>query len=106
MFVLDFLCVHPFNDGNGRLSRLLTLLLLYRSGYIVGKYISIEKLIEQTKEIYYESLQLSSAGWHENKNDYEPFVKYMLGVIVAAYREFSIMSKSADYTGNVKARQS
>ena len=82
MFVLDFLCVHPFNDGNGRLSRLLTLLLLYRSGYIVGKYISIEKLIEQTKEIYYESLQLSSAGWHENKNDYEPFVKYMLGVIV------------------------
>lgn len=89
MFVLDFLCVHPFNDGNGRLSRLLTLLLLYRSGYIAGKYISIEKLIEQTKEIYYESLQLSSAGWHENKNDYEPFVKYMLGVIVAAYREFS-----------------
>lgn len=89
MFVLDFLCVHPFNDGNGRLSRLLTLLLLYRSGYIVGKYISIEKLIEQTKEIYYESLQLSSEGWHDNKNDYEPFVKYMLGVIVAAYREFS-----------------
>lgn len=89
MFVLDFLCVHPFNDGNGRISRLLTLLLLYRSGYIVGKYISIEKLIEQTKEIYYESLQLSSEGWHDNKNDYEPFVKYMLGVIVAAYREFS-----------------
>lgn len=89
MFVLDFLCVHPFNDGNGRISILLTLLLLYRSGYIVGKYISIEKLIEQTKEIYYESLQLSSAGWHENKNDYEPFVKYMLGVIVAAYRDFS-----------------
>ena len=89
MFVLDFLCVHPFNDGNGRLSRLLTLLLLYRSGYIVGKYISIEKLIEQTKEIYYESLQLSSEGWHDNKNDYEPFVKYMLGVIIAAYREFS-----------------
>lgn len=89
MFVLDFLCVHSFNDGNGRISRLLTLLLLYRSGYIVGKYISIEKLIEQTKEIYYESLQLSSAGWHENKNDYEPFVKYMLGVIVAAYRDFS-----------------
>lgn len=89
MFVLDFLCVHPFNDGNGRISRLLTLLLLYRSGYIVGKYISIEKLIEQTKEIYYESLQLSSAGWHENKNDYESFVKYMLGVIVAAYRDFS-----------------
>ena len=98
MFVLDFLCVHPFNDGNGRISRLLTLLLLYRSGYIVGKYISIEKLIEQTKEIYYESLQLSSAGWHENKNDYEPFVKYMLGVIVAAYRDFSSRVSPVSYT--------
>ena len=89
MFVLDFLCVHPFNDGNGRMSRLLTLLLLYRAGYIVGKYISIEKLIENTKEAYYDCLQLSSAKWHENENDYEPFVKYMLGIIVAAYRDFS-----------------
>lgn len=89
MFVLDFLCIHPFNDGNGRMSRLLTLLLLYRAGYIVGKYISIEKLIENTKELYYECLQLSSTKWHENENDYEPFVKYMLGIIVAAYRDFS-----------------
>lgn len=89
MFILDFLCIHPFNDGNGRMSRLLTLLLLYRSGYIVGKYISIEKVIEQSKETYYETLQQSSAGWHENQNDYTPFVRYMLGVIVAAYREFS-----------------
>lgn len=89
MFVLDFLCIHPFNDGNGRMSRLLTLLLLYRSGYIVGKYISIEKVIEQSKETYYESLQQSSAGWHENDNDYAPFVRYLLGTIVAAYREFS-----------------
>lgn len=89
MFVLDFLCIHPFIDGNGRMSRLLTLLLLYRSGYIVGKYISIEKLIETTKENYYESLKMSSAGWHENENDYEPFTKYMLGVILAAYREFA-----------------
>ncbi len=89
MFVLDFLCIHPFNDGNGRMSRLLTLLLLYRSGYIVGKYISIEKLIEHSKENYYASLQASSFLWHENQNDYEPFVKYMLGVILAAYREFS-----------------
>ncbi len=89
MFVLDFLCVHPFNDGNGRMSRLLTLLLLYRAGYIVGKYISIERLIEKTKDSYYECLQLSSVNWHENQNDYEPFVKYMLGVVVAAYREFS-----------------
>ena len=89
MFVLDFLCIHPFNDGNGRMSRLLTLLLLYRAGYIVGKYISIEKLIETTKDSYYECLQLSSLKWHEEENDYEPFVKYMLGVVVAAYREFS-----------------
>ncbi len=88
MFVLDFLCIHPFSDGNGRISRLLTLLLLYRSGCIVGKYISLEKIIEQTKETYYEVLQASSVGWHESKNDYAPFVKYMLGIIVAAYREF------------------
>lgn len=89
MFVLDFLCIHPFRDGNGRMSRLLTLLLLYRSGYIVGKYVSIEKLIETTKESYYNCLQQSSIGWHENENDYEPFVMYMLGIIVAAYRDFS-----------------
>lgn len=89
MFILDFLCIHPFNDGNGRMSRLLTLLPLYRSGYIVGKYISIEKVIEQSKETYYETLQQSSVGWHENQNDYAPFVRYMLGVIVAAYRDFS-----------------
>lgn len=89
MFILDFLCIHPFNDGNGRMSRLLTLLLLYRAGYIVGKYISIEKMIEQTKETYYEALQNSSSYWHEDKNDYIPFVQYTLGVVVAAYREFS-----------------
>ena len=89
MFVLDFLCIHPFNDGNGRMSRLITLLLLYRAGYIVGKYISIEKMIEQTKDTYYEALQRSSAGWHEEENDYSPFVCYMLGIVVAAYREFS-----------------
>ncbi len=94
MFVLDFLCIHPFNDGNGRMSRLLTLLLLYRAGYIVGKYISIERLIEQSKETYYEALQSSSAEWHEGRNDYIPFVQYTLGVIVAAYREFSSRVKS------------
>ena len=89
MFILDFLCIHPFSDGNGRMSRLLTLLLLYRAGYIVGKYISIEKIIEQTKETYYEALESSSANWHEGTNDYIPFVQYTLGVVVAAYREFS-----------------
>ena len=88
IFILDFLCIHPFNDGNGRMSRLLTLLLLYRSGYIVGKYISIEKLISDTKETYYEALQASSYNWHEGTNDYAPFVTYMLGVLVAAYRDF------------------
>lgn len=89
MFVLDFLCIHPFNDGNGRMSRLLTLLLLYRSGYIVGKYISIEKMIEASKETYYEALQTSSTNWHNGINDYESFAGYILGVIVAAYKEFS-----------------
>ena len=89
MFILDFLCIHPFNDGNGRMSRLLTLLLLYRAGYIVGKYISIEKVIETSKDTYYEALQSSSQGWHEEENDYAPFVRYMLGVILSAYRDFS-----------------
>ena len=89
IFVLDFLCIHPFNDGNGRMSRLLTLLLLYRAGYIVGKYISIEMLIEKTKDTYYDALQASSVGWHEGKNDYMPFVCYTLGVIKNAYKTFS-----------------
>lgn len=89
MFILDFLCIHPFNDGNGRMSRLLTLLLLYRAGYIVGKYISIEKVIETSKDTYYEALQSSSQGWHEEENDYAHFVRYMLGVILSAYRDFS-----------------
>lgn len=88
MFIIDFLCIHPFRDGNGRMSRLLTLLLLYQSGYIVGKYISIEKLIEKSKDLYYDALAESSINWHEENNDYAPFVKYILGVVVAAYREF------------------
>lgn len=89
IFILDFLCVHPFSDGNGRMSRLLTLLLLYRAGYFVGKYISIEKLIADSKETYYEALQASSYDWHEAKNDYVPFVRYLLGVVAAAYRDFT-----------------
>lgn len=88
MFILDFLCIHPFRDGNGRMSRLWTLLLLYQADYFVGRYISIEKLIEQSKDSYYEALAESSIDWHEEKNDYAPFVEYLLGVIAAAYREF------------------
>lgn len=88
MFILDFLCIHPFNDGNGRMSRLLTLLLFYKAGYIVGKYVSMEMLIEKTKETYYEALQESSVGWHKNRNSYESFVKYYLGILLKAYNEF------------------
>ena len=89
IFILDFVSIHPFNDGNGRISRLLTLLLLYKAGYIVGKYISIEKIIEETKETYYDSLGKSSIDWHTNRNDYSSFVEYYLGVILSAYKEFS-----------------
>ena len=87
MFILDFLCIHPFHDGNGRMSRLLTLLLLYRSGFLVGKYISIEMLIEESKSDYYEALQESSMNWHENGCDMSPYVEYTLGIILKAYRE-------------------
>ena len=87
-FVLDFLCIHPFSDGNGRMSRLLTLMLLHQSGFIVGKYISIEKLIEKTKDKYYDALQQSSQKWLEEGNTALPFIKYMLQIILAAYRDF------------------
>ncbi len=98
-FILDFLCVHPFNDGNGRMSRLLTLLLLYRSGYLVGQYISIEKAIADTKESYYDALQKADEGWHDGKNDPKPFIKYMLGVILSCYREFEKRVKIVNDSG-------
>ena len=81
----DFLCIHPFADGNGRMSRLLTLLLLYKNGFFVGKYISLEMIIEETKDIYYEELQASSENWHSGTNNDLPFIKYMLSVIYKAY---------------------
>lgn len=87
-FILDFLCIHPFDDGNGRMSRLLTLLLLYQSGYLVGKYVSLEMLIEKDKESYYETLEASSKNWREGKNEYLPFIRYYLGILLKAYREF------------------
>ena len=87
IFILDFVSIHPFNDGNGRMSRLLTLLLLYKADYIVGKYISIEKIIEDTKDSYYDTLEKSSISWHNNQNDYSYFVEYYLGIILNAYKE-------------------
>ena len=83
----DFLCVHPFNDGNGRMSRLLTTLLLYRAGYHVGKYISLESKIARNKDLYYDALEASQGGWYENADEPTPFIKYLLSVILAAYRE-------------------
>ncbi len=85
--VHDFLCIHPFYDGNGRISRLLTLLLLYKNGFFVGKYISLEMIIEDTKDKYYEQLQASSENWHSGENNELPFIKYMLSVIYKAYFE-------------------
>lgn len=88
VFIHDFLCIHPFNDGNGRMSRLLTTLLLYRSGFYVGKYISLEAKIADNKDLYYEALQASQDGWHEENDDPVPFIKYLLGTILAAYKDF------------------
>jgi Fic family protein len=101
IFILDFVSIHPFNDGNGRMSRLLTLLLLYKSNYMVGKYISIEKIIEDTKDSYYDSLKMSSTSWDKNKNDYTYFVEYYLGIILNAYKELesrlNVVEKTTSY---------
>lgn len=88
IFIHDFLCVHPFNDGNGRMSRLLTTLLLYRAGYVVGRYVSLEKKIAELKDLYYDSLNMSQNGWHEGEDDPTPFIKYILKTIIAAYKDF------------------
>lgn len=88
VFIHDFLCIHPFNDGNGRMSRLLTTLLLYRNGFYVGKYISLEAKIAKNKDLYYDALGASQDGWHEGKEDPVPFIKYLLGTILAAYKDF------------------
>ena len=88
IFIHDFLCIHPFNDGNGRMSRLLTTLLLYRNGFYVGKYISLEAKIAKNKDLYYDTLRQAQIGWHEATENAVPFIKYLLGVILAAYRDF------------------
>lgn len=89
VFIHDFLCIHPFNDGNGRMSRLLTTLLLYRNGFYVGKYISLEAKIAKSKDLYYDALARSQDGWHEGTEDAVPFIKYILGTILAAYKDFA-----------------
>lgn len=88
VFIHDFLCIHPFSDGNGRMSRLLTTLLLYRCGYLIGRYISLESKIARTKDAYYDALAASQDGWHEGKENPAPFIKYLLSTILAAYRDF------------------
>lgn len=88
VFIHDFLCIHPFNDGNGRMSRLLTTLLLYRNGFYVGKYISLEAKIAKNKDLYYDALAKSQTGWHEGAEDAVPFIKYSLGTVLAAYKDF------------------
>ncbi len=88
VFIHDFLCIHPFNDGNGRMSRLLTTLLLYRSGFYIGKYISLEAKIANDKDLYYDALNKSQYGWHEGTEDAVPFIKFILSTILAAYKDF------------------
>ena len=86
--ILDFLCIHPYSDGNGRMARLLTLLLLYKAGYYVGKYISLERIFESSKQSYYDTLEASSVGWHKSEQDIVPWTTYFWGVMIAAYKEF------------------
>lgn len=89
VFIHDFLCIHPFNDGNGRMSRLLTTLLLYRNGFYVGKYISLETQIAKSKDLYYDALKEAQEGWHEGNDNVIPFIKYLLGTILSAYKDFA-----------------
>ena len=86
--IFDFLCIHPFTDGNGRTSRLLTLQLLYHFGYEVGRYISLERIFEESKETYYEALESSSARWHEQQHNIMPWLNYFWGTLLRAYKEF------------------
>ena len=88
IYIHDFLCIHPFNDGNGRMSRLLTTLLLYKNGFYVGRYISLEALIARDKVAYYESLNKAGVNWHDGNEDVVPFIKYLLRIILAAYKAF------------------
>jgi hypothetical protein len=103
-YTLDFLCIHPFLDGNGRMVRLLTLLILYQAGFTVGRYISLEKVVEDTKEGYYDALYQSSQGWHEGKHDLKPWLEYFLGVmLLTAYRELESRVGSVETAKGAKA---
>jgi Fic family protein len=102
-YVLDFLVIHPFRDGNGRMARLITLWLLYLSGHDVGRFISVEKVIETSKETYYDALARSTVGWHESEHDLMPWAGYFLGVLVAVYDEFESRTNVATSRGSKRA---
>ena len=95
LLILDFLCIHPFRDGNGRVARLLTLLALYHAGYDVGRYISLERVIQESTETYYQTLESSSQGWHDSQHDASPWLGYFWGVMLRAYKAFE------DRVGNI-----
>jgi Fic family protein len=107
LFILDHLCIHPFQDGNGRTARLLTLLLLYHAGFKVGKYISLERIVEQSKETYYETLEQASKGWHEQTHAVGPWLRYFYGILIAAYKEFEsrvgVFREDGSKTDQIKA---
>ena len=99
LFVLDFLCIHPFQNGNGRVSRLVALLLLYHAGYDVGRYISLERIVQESRDSYYETLETSSQGWHDARHDAMPWVEYFWGVLLNASRQVTEMTVGTSVTG-------
>jgi len=103
--MLDFLCIHPFTDGNGRVARLLTLMLLYHFNYDVGRYISLERIVEESKESYYRTLEASSQGWHKGSHDVMPWLEYFWGVLIRAYREFEERVKVVHQGHGAKTEQ-
>ncbi len=105
VYVFDFLMIHPFDDGNGRMSRLLTLLLLYQAGHEVGRFVSLERLIEKSKETYYECLERSTAGWDEGSHDIWPWLNYFLAILTGAYNEFEARAGTLTATDGSKGER-
>lgn len=103
LLIFDFLCIHPFGDGNGRISRLLTLLELYRAGHLVGRYVSVERVIEETKEGYYQALEASSKGWHDGEHDALPWLEYFWSMLIGVYAEFEDRVENIISAGQTKA---